>query len=188
MSDNLKKYIAENNAEFDALPNTGHFERFKQKQGLKTIVKKSKQPVIPVFIKIAAVFILVFGIGWLVFNLGKIQASQEFASNTSSINISNDMEEVEFFFTEQVNLKKKEVLAYSSSNNKATQHIMLELEKLELEYLDLKEELAINNNNEQVINAMIENYRMRLNLLEKLLQQLKKSNKIKQQHHEKIQA
>ena len=188
MSDKLKKYIAENDAEFDALPSKGHFERFKQKQGLKTIVTEPKRTVIPVFMKIAAIFVLVFGIGWLFFNLGKMQGSQEFASNTTTMDVSNELAEAEFFFTEQVNLKKKEVLAYSSSDNVATKQIMLELEKLELQYIDLKEELAINNNNEQVINAMIENYRMRLTVLEKLLQQLKKSNKIKQKHHENIQA
>ena len=57
MSDKLKKFITENDAKFDSLPSTGHFERFKQKQGLPTIVKEPKQTVIPVFMKIAAVFV-----------------------------------------------------------------------------------------------------------------------------------
>jgi len=38
------------------------------------------------------------------------------------------------------------------------------------------------------INAMIENYRMRLSVLERLLEQLKRSNTIKQKHHDEIQA
>jgi len=190
MSDKLKIFIEENEAEFDAVPRAGHFERFKQKQSQQVIPVKAKPIVISGFMKIAALAILVFGIGWLFFNLGKMQGSQEFASNSNANAIINasELTEAETFFTEQVDLKRKEVLTYASSNNEATKQIMLELEKLELQYLDLKEELAINDNNEQIINAMVENYRMRLSVLERLLEQLKKSNIIKQKHHENIQA
>lgn len=190
MSDKLKNFISENEAEFDVLPQSGHFERFKQKQSQQEKAVNRKPVVISGFMKIAAIFALVFGIGWLFFNLGKMQGSQEFASNTTidAIINSSELNEAETFFTQQVNLKKKEVLTYASSNNEATQLIMLELEKLELQYIDLKKELLINDNNEQIINAMIENYRLRLSVLERLLKQLKKSNIIKQKHHENIQA
>ena len=190
MSDKLKNFIAENDASFDSFPKPGHFERFSQKQIETTLVKKSNRDTMPAFIKIAAIFVLVFGIGWLFFNLGKIEGAQEFAISTvqQPINASNELIEAEYFFTEQVKLKKEEVLANASNNNEETKQILLEVEKLELQYLDLKEELIINNNSEQVINAMIENFRMRLSVLEKLLKQLKKSNTIKQNHNENIQA
>lgn len=196
MSDKLKIFVAENEAEFDAMPQTGHFDRFKQKQNQQVIMVKPKfkaEPKLkemPMLMKIAAIFVLVFGIGWLFFNLGKLQGSQEFAASSGDLilDYSNELSDAEQFFTQQVDLKKKEVLAFSNANNTATKQIMLELEKLELQYLDLKEELAINNNNEQILNAMIENYRMRLSVLERLLKQLKKSNTIKQKHHENIQA
>ncbi|MGK0286334.1 MAG: hypothetical protein ACI9GM_001383, partial [Salibacteraceae bacterium] len=97
-----------------------------------------------------------------------------------------DLTEVEVFFTEKVNLKRDEVLAYAGTNNRATSKILLELDKLELQYIDLKKELLMNDNNPQIINAMVENYRTRFSLLERLLEQLKKSNTIKQKHHEQV--
>jgi hypothetical protein len=190
MSDKLKQFISENEQHFDSVPTTGHFERFKrlQEQNI-TPIRSKKSVATPIFLKVAAILVLVFGIGWMVFNLGKIQGAQEFNHLAQTQTVDNqELSDAEFFFSEQVNLKKKEVLAYASSNNDATQQIMQELEKLELQFLDLKEELAINNNNEQIINSMIENYRMRLSVLERLLKHLKKSNVIKQKHHEDIQA
>lgn len=188
MSDRLKKYIQDQEEHFDVLPRSGHFERFKQKQQQQE-VKKSQTKMWFVLGRVAAVFILVFGVGWLFFNLGKMQGSNQLAQVEDAVMpFSDELSEAEVFFTEQVNLKKAEVLAYSSSNNEATKQIMLELEKLELQYIDLKEELEVNRDNAQIINAMIENYRMRLSVLERLLEQLKRSNTIKQKHHEEIQA
>lgn len=190
MSDKLKKFIEDNEAEFDQLPRPGHFDRFKQKQAQFTPSSKPNADSFSVWLKVAAVFVLVFGIGWLFFNLGKMQGNQEFASNAIGIseNNTNELAEVEFFFDQQVVLKKKEVMLFASNNNEATNQILIELERLEVQYIELKEELAINSNNEQIINAMIENYRNRLSLLEKLLSKLKKSNTIKQKHHDNIQA
>jgi hypothetical protein len=189
MSDKLKKYIANNEEHFSASPRAGHLDRFKKLQQKQVKPIPTKKFQIPAFIQVAAAFVLVFGIGWLFFNLGKMQNSQSFATEENvPVNFSEELAEAESFFTQQVDLKKKEVLAFSASDNMATSQIMLELEKLELQYLDLKDELAINSNNAQIINAMIENYRMRLSVLEKLLHQLKKSNTIKKQHHDEIQA
>lgn len=189
MSDKLKKYIEANEAHLDVLPRSGHFERFKQKQEHQVKLEENKKAIWFVVGKIAAVFLLVLGVGWLFFNLGKMQSNASYANNQEVVvPFSDELTEAETFFTEQVNIKKEEVLAYSSSNNEATKQIMLELEKLELQYIDLKEELEVNRDNAQIINAMIENYRMRLSVLEKLLKQLKKSNTIKQKHHDEIQA
>lgn len=191
MSDKLKKYVADNEAKFDSAPLSGHFDRFKllqEKQAKKQSIK-SKNIGMSVVIKIAAIFVLVIGVSWLFFNLGKLQHSQPIVDlEITPAQFSNELLEAEVFFTEQVSLKKKEVLSLASTNDAATQQIMRELQKLELQYLDLKDELLVNRSNEQIINAMIENYRLRLSVMERLLQQLKKSNKVKQKHHENIQA
>jgi hypothetical protein len=189
MSDKLKKYIEDNEAHFEMLPRSGHFDRFKQKQESQFKLHENRKAIWYVVGKIAAVFLLVFGVGWLFFNLGKMQSTTSYANvEEGLVSFSDELIEAETFFTEQVNIKKEEVLAFSSSNNKATKQIMLELEKLELQYIDLREELEVNRNNAQIINAMVENYRMRLSVLEKLLEQLKRSNTIKQKHHDEIQA
>ncbi len=186
MSDKLKEFISKNEAEFDQLPKSGHFERFKALQEKSNPVPKKGQKM--VWIRVAAMFISVLGLSYLFFNLGKMQANDELVASTDTVIENSELLEAEIFFSEKVDTKKQEVLAFSENIDPATQHIMAELDKLELQYIDLKEELAINSDNPQIINAMVENYRVRLSLLERLLEQLKKSNTLKQKHHVKVQA
>lgn len=186
MSDKLKEFISKNEAEFDQLPKSGHFERFKALQDKANPVPKKSQKM--VWMRVAAILISVLGISYLFFNLGKMQAKDELVASTGSIIENSELLEAEIFFSEKVDTKKQEVLAFSKNSDPATQHIMAELDKLELQYIDLKEELSINSDNPQIINAMVENYRVRLSLLERLLEQLKKSNTLKQKHHVKVQA
>ena len=189
MSDKLKEFVSNNEESFDGAPRSGHFERFKKVQELHQKTEFTPKQNKWVLTKIAAVFVLVMGVSFLFYNLGKMQSNtQQLAANSGVNSFNEDLTEAELFFTEKVNVKRKEVLAFSGSNNPATTKIMRELEKLELQYIDLKEELSINDNNPQIINAMVENYRMRLSLLERLLEQLKKSNTIKQKHHDEVQA
>ncbi|MGB0391000.1 MAG: hypothetical protein ACPGRC_04895 [Salibacteraceae bacterium] len=189
MSDNLKEFISKNEEQFDSAPSSGHFERFKKLQ------ERNARPVeVPaknkwVLSKIAAVFVLVIGVSWLFYNLGKMDSNGEIlTSKTTAQTFNEELYDAEVFFSEKVSIKRQEVLAYSGTNSLETQKIMQELDKLELQYIDLKEELAINSNNPQIINAMVENYRMRFSLLDRLLKQLKKSNTIKQKHHDEVQA
>ncbi|MFT4754331.1 MAG: hypothetical protein ACI85Q_001888 [Salibacteraceae bacterium] len=187
MSDKLKEFISKNEAKFDALPQNGHFERFKKRQEKSTLSEPKAANFKWVMTKIAAVFILVLGVSFLFFNLGKMQATTDLVAEVSAVEkYGEDLTEVEVFFTEKVNLKRDEVLAYAGTNNRATSKILMELDKLELQYIDLKKELLMNDNNPQIINAMVENYRTRFSLLERLLEQLKKSNTIKQKHHEQV--
>lgn len=191
MSDKLKNYIADNEEHFDSAPTSGHFERFRKlqdKQELVNVKPLSRKTSTNLIVNVAAITVLFLGLGWMLFNLGKIQGAQEFTETNQNNSISTELLEAEFFFTEQVNQKKKEVLAFSSPENQDTKQIMEELKKLELQYLDLKDELSLNQDNPLIINAMIENYRIRLSVLERLLKQLKKSNTIKQKHHDEIQA
>ena len=196
MSDKLKEFISSHEDQFDSSPMEGHFERFKKLQSTQQVNKSNeitaKKENNWVLLKVAAVLVLMLGSGWLFFNLGKMQASNTVVASSSasdnSANFNEELTEAEFFFTGKINSKKEEVLAFSGKDNPATSQIMLELEKLELQYIDLKEELSINDNNPKIINAMVENYRMRLSLLERLLEQLKKSNTIKQKRHDEVQA
>ena len=186
MSDKLKEFISKNEAEFDQLPKSGHFERFKALQEKASPVPKKGQKM--VWMRVAAMFIGVLGMGYLFFSLGKMQASDELVATNNGVIVNTELAEAEIFFSEKVDSKKQEVLAFSKSNDPATKQILVELEKLEWQYIDLKKELAINSDNPQIINAMVENYRVRFSLLERLLEQLKKSNTLKQKHHVKVQA
>ena len=192
MKDKLKEFASSHKDDFDSVPELGHFDRFKElqkeqeTQKTETIVQKETKWVL---MKVAAMLILVLGVGWLFFNLGKMQVNDELVVASLEVGAINDeLSEAEVFFANKVDKKRKEVLAYSGGRSSATSKIMLELEKLELQYSDLKNELLVNEESPQIVNAMIENYRLRLSLLERLLKQLKKSNTLKQKYHEQEQA
>ncbi len=186
MSDRLKEFISKHEAEFDQEPRDGHLERFKQLNIQKNVVPRKGQDF--TVWKMVAMLVVILGVGYLFFNLGKMQATNNLVADNYLEESRMEMTEAEIFFSEKVATKKQEVLAFSEVNDPATQQIMLELDKLELQYMDLKEELTINSDNPQIINAMVENYRSRFSLLEKLLEQLKKANTIKQKHHVEVQA
>lgn len=190
MPDKLKDFIHDNDADFDALPSAGHFERFKQKQAKAPMpVVKLKVYQHPLF-KVAAMFIVVFAVGWLFYNLGKQQGNGGLATTSPEGQTSGNTElmAAEVFFASQLKEKKSEVLRLASVNAPEIENIMLELDKLEQQYNDLKEELAVNSNNQRIVSAMVQNYRTRLEVLERLLEQLKKSESLKQKHHVQIQA
>lgn len=186
MSDKLKEFISKHEAEFDKEPKIGHLDRFKQLQKQVKLVPK-KQNDFTIW-KVAAIFAMVLGISYLFFNLGKMQATDQLVADTTIALENSELTEAEIFFSEKVATKKQEVLAFTTPKDPATQQIMMELKGLELQYVELKEELTINAENPQIINAMVENYRSRFSLLERLLKQLKKSNTIKQKHHVEVQA
>lgn len=191
MPDKLKDFIKSNDADFDTLPNAGHFDRFKQKQNefIAQNVEKVRWYAHPVF-KMVAMFVVVFAVGWLFYNLGKQQSVSSIAS-ASPEGLATEHTELlaaEVFFANELKEKKTELLSLASVNEPETQKMLMELEKLELQYIDLKEELAVNSNNQRIVSAMVQNYRTRLEVLERLLAQLKKSQSLKMKHHVQIQA
>ena len=73
-----------------------------------------------------------------------------------------------------INEKLRSIQAKSGDFDKL---VMEDISKLDSAYEDLKYDLKENINNEKVINAMIENYRIKLEILEQILQELdEKSN------------
>ena len=81
--------------------------------------------------------------------------------------------EAEQHYEAMIEVKMVEVKSYQKINNLSRED-MLSGEMIELKeiYQELKGELKGNIENEKIINAMIQNYRMRLEILETLLEQL----------------
>lgn len=83
-----------------------------------------------------------------------------------------ELAETEHFY-EQVLRKKQQVVSQKLGSAAYQQ----EIQTLETEYQRLKESLGEHTNQEQIINSMIQNYRLRLELLEQLLQQINEQEK-----------
>jgi hypothetical protein len=85
----------------------------------------------------------------------------------------NEILETEAFYTSIVNQKYSELQAYFSSAPNLKKELDYDLNELDNIYLELKEDLKDNIGNPEVVEAMIQQYRTKVEILEDLLNQLK---------------
>jgi hypothetical protein len=89
--------------------------------------------------------------------------------------MAGTLKEAEAFYTSQINAKKAEVFRFAGQKKEISSEINVEFSQLDSIYADLKKDLKDNADNAQVIEAMIQNYRIKLEILEDILNQLQKS-------------
>lgn len=90
--------------------------------------------------------------------------------------IAKELLEAEAYYSAQINMRKDEVFRLTATNPEVRYEIDREMVDLDRVFSELKEDLKDNADNEEVIEAMIQNYRLKLDILEEMLQQLKQSN------------
>lgn len=162
----------QNNWDFEE-PNLGHEKRFLDKLK-KQQPKKKKFNWLP--ISIAASLLLGFGI--LIFNYTNNQ--------TEEVVFSPQVQETHDYFSSVINnelatLKKNETPQSKALINDA----MNEMESLEKDYQNLKDEIAKNGENKQIVFAMITNMQTRISFIKSVLEQVEDINKINKIEDEK---
>lgn len=88
--------------------------------------------------------------------------------------ISPELAEVEQFYSSQIEEKTNELQALQVNNQ-----YLEDVEVLSEEMIALQKEVSTNRDNERVVEAMVQNYRLRLELLENLLTEIKKEKEKK---------
>jgi hypothetical protein len=102
------------------------------------------------------------------------------AAIVSLSDVSPEMAEVEDYFIQSVSTRVQAVDNYGQASESFVQSCLGRLELLESDYAELKKDLSANLNDQRVINAMIQNYRIRLQVLDQLLRQLELNQQRKQ--------
>ena len=90
-----------------------------------------------------------------------------------SSGLYQEIMESEQYYSRMVSDRYDELQPFLLSNPAAKQMLMDDMEELDEVYLELKDDLKDNASNPEVIEAMILNYRVKLEILEDLLIQLK---------------
>ncbi len=175
-TDKLEQFIIANQKAFDvSKPDPAIWER----------VEKRRRPVLSIGWKgiawRAAVVVMIFGLSWVLNDITD-KKNKQFSSGTS-IEIAAEkspmMEalfEAEFYYSSQINNKKELIIRLTQNRPEILQEIDLEFVELDNIYKELKEDLKDNADNEEVIEAMILNYRLKLGLLEEMLNLIKQSD------------
>ncbi|MGC9374642.1 MAG: hypothetical protein ACP5DQ_06330 [Bacteroidales bacterium] len=182
----LEKIINENRSVFDSFePDEGHFDRFEQK--LKQLHKsKSKTFTLGFMLKAAVITLLVVLSGLWIYD--NTFTTPSLKKGIALREISPEYSEVEMYYTKLVNQKYNEINDIPFIDNKQKKMLMHELNEMDSIYENLKKDLTLNPNDERVINAMIQHYQLKVEVMNQILGQLQQVKNIEQQKSENYES
>ncbi|OFY63136.1 MAG: hypothetical protein A2Y71_09890 [Bacteroidetes bacterium RBG_13_42_15] len=165
--------IIRSNKDFfeDVEPSEGHLERFERKLearfGTITAVKRS---IVPYLLKAAVVTLLV--------TLSSLWTWDHFirpdSKRMSLGDVSPEYREVENYYIHQVSYMEDQISDVDFVSDKEHNDMLMnELESMDSVYVQLQKELKANPNDERIINAMIEHYQTKLEVMSFIVNQLK---------------
>lgn len=162
MEDKLKESIENRRQEFEAFE--ADFDQLWNAVEYK--LDKSRFTVWSIVGKVAAAVILTAGLGWMALSFTKTSSANGYALH----DISPELAETEYYYSQQVAEKLSIIKA---SNAEVGQEVVANLMSLDSAYQELKRDLKDNADNEEVVSAMITNYRLKLDILEQILKEIK---------------
>jgi len=174
--DKLEEFILVNREQFDDM---------EPRPGLWDGIEKRKAPVLGIGWKAivwrAAAVVIIFFSSYIFFRLTDKNPVQNGKSIYSEVPkeqspLANDLKEAEIYYTSQIEFMRTEVIRFSDGDPSVQEIIDLEMVDLDKIFRELKNDLQDNTDNEEVIEAMIQNYRIKLEVLQEILRQLKQSN------------
>ena len=166
MSDKLEQFIKDNREAFDTYePNPAIWGKIEKSVHKKTIRLKT------VLWRAAAV-IIIFGAS-LVFHryIDMLDSKKDVSAKIPEI------QEAEIYYSGLLSSKLNEIKPMLEEHPGIDKEMKADLNELDKMYDDLKKDLKDNVSNQEVIEAMIQNYRLRLSILEDILNEFNKEKK-----------
>jgi len=151
MRDSLKEHIENSREDFELYPFDGDQEWSK----LSNKIQPKKKPNVWRISSIAACVALV------------ITGSIFYMSESQTVD--NPIAEIESFYEGEINQKVSLIKGQLTDDR-----VLDDLEEMDAAFAELKADLDDNVDNEEVITAMMENYRLKLQILEEILNELEK--------------
>ena len=194
--DKLKNFIDENRHEFETFKapdalwanisqqlQKSESQGNKRKEKVVKTTKKSTKVVKmysfsrPMLMRVAAsvLILLVLGLGWVSYKMDKLN---------NAVAQNPQLSETEQYYDKIFQAKLVEVKSYEQ-DDLYDPDLLTDIQELEQIYNDLRNDLKEDANNEQVMEAMIRNYRIRIELLERMLEEIKTKKKPKYNFEEK---
>lgn len=182
--DKLKDFIDQNKEDFDLFePSDQIWEGVEMDLRKERFTFPSK-----VILRIAASVFFLLGAAWLWMQMNPtagpeiVEKSTEEKVEYAFTGLSAELEEVEFYYVSEVNFAQEQLNDYE-----VDEELFGEVEALKLEFELLKEEMGQSADPMMVIEAMIQNYQLRLELLKSILKQVEKErNHQKRMNDERI--
>lgn len=164
--DKLKKFVDDYRDFFDSY--TEDYDEIWR--GIESkLDKRQKKSGLKVVWRVAASFLLILAVGTLIL-LVKRNRNWNFQGNQV---VPVELAEAAFYYQGMINDKLEIIQA---NKHDIGEEIFKDLEALDQAYLELQNDLKDNADNEEVVQAMIQNYKMKLEILQAILDELKRSN------------
>ena len=173
--DKLEQFVIENRDGFDVYePSDELWDRI-QKPSPKVIQLKWRT----IAVRVAAV-VVIFIASYFFHDMMQSDNSNQIAQQQPEME-DQQLEQVqvlmeaEVFYSSQINNTKDEIFRLSGNDQELIDDINLDMVELDEVFQELKDDLKDNSDNEEVIEAMIQNYRIKLQVLDEILKQLNKT-------------
>lgn len=162
--------IRENKNFFDEEPSNGHQERFSALLEVRFRKEAPKRSIVPYLLRAAVVTLLV--------TLSSLYVWDNYLSPGSKRmtlgDVSPEYREVENYYVHQVNLMESEIKSANLINSPEQKAMLLnEMRSMDSVYVHLQEELKAHPSDERVINAMIDHYQKKVDVMNYIINQLK---------------
>jgi len=187
--DNIEELILKNlDSLNDYEPGDGHFERFQAKLNAEGKRKKFNFNMVWKVAAAAVFVLLATNQAYIYFSADKNGILVENSSAPITLaSVSAEYGEVEFYYTSAINqgLNQWNKLAADGFISATEQEVMnTEMADFEERYKSLQNDLAANPNDERVINAMIEYYKAKAEIIEMIVNKLEEVKQQKTKNHE----
>ena len=185
-TDQLEKFIRDHREEFDVMePSPELWNKISAPKSVSGGMHISWKKVM---YRVAAVIVIFIG-SYYVHDLINpptkgISAIQSSASEEDR-QMLTQLIESKAYYTSLIDTKTEEVYLLAAAKPMLRDEIQQEMKDLDREFLELQNDLHDNTDSEEVIAAMIQNYRLKLQILEETLMQLqvqKKENNIRHEN------
>lgn len=179
--DKLEKIFKDQREAFDEEPEEDHFQRFEKKLNHYHSRKSWNLKAMP-FLKIASLLIIVL----LSANLFVYLFQQKAGKNVEKF-ANNEMNETANFYTTRINSGLSQLKQMSDQGIGSSiefDQVKKEMDEMDRLHEDLQKEYSRNPDDERVINAMIEYYQTKLDIINTIRTDLENVKSIKNKNHE----
>ncbi|PRX57435.1 hypothetical protein [Flagellimonas meridianipacifica] len=174
--DNFEKHIRDNAGQFDE----HKADRAKLWANISAELQKEEPKVIPLWkrpaFRVAASVVLLFGLAGIIF-----LSSLGVNSNETQY-VSKELMDIDMHYQNLVSYQVELVRKNPNLTEEDKVEFLSFMDELDLEYEALREEMGSNLDNEQVLEAIVANYKKRIELIENLLRQINDSKKVDKEY------
>lgn len=168
--DHLERYIRENRPLFDdATPDPAIWDRISGQ------LEEEDRRAFPwsTYLWRAAAVLFVFALSWVIHDavdrVDTTYSGQEAGAPSAQ---AEELFEAEAYYARQIEDMQNEVFFLTSEHPDLQADIRLEMTELDSVYSELRRDLGDDAANEEIIEAMIQNYRLKITILSDILEQL----------------